>query len=257
MSLIKELNYDKLQIRIFSDRDSMGKAASHRAASILRDLLAAKETVNMIFAAAPSQNETLKYLSKEEGIEWNRVNAFHMDEYVGLSADAPQSFARYLREHIFSLVPFRSVNTINGNALSADAECERYSRLLMEHPVDIVCLGIGENGHIAFNDPWEADFSDPKTVKLVNLDPVCRQQQVNDGCFVALADVPKHAFTLTIPALTRARHLICTVPGSTKTEAVTKTALGPVSADVPATIMRQHGDAVMFCDRAAGEKLLG
>ncbi len=256
MALLKQIKTGRLGISICTDRESMGKAAAEHAAAIFKKLLNEKEYVNAVFAAAPSQNETLRFLSEEDGIEWKIVNAFHMDEYRGLPVDAPQSFGHYLKEHIFSLVPFRSVNYINGTALSADEECERYTRLLLENPVDIVCLGIGENAHIAFNDPWEADFNDPKTVKVVRLDPVCRQQQVNDGCFAAIEDVPEQAFSLTIPALTRAAHLICTVPGPTKTEAVARTAFGPISAEIPATVMRLHADAVMFCDKDAGEKLL-
>ena len=256
MKAIKQIAADRLQVNVFENRDAMGRAAAKAAGERLRALLDKKAEVNVIFAAAPSQNETLKFLALEEGIDWGRVNAFHMDEYIGLDPSAPQAFGTYLREHVFSKLPFRSVNYINGQAEDVAAECARYGGLLDENPVDMVCLGIGENGHIAFNDPWVADFDDPVPVKAVPLDPVCRQQQVNDGCFACIDDVPTHALTLTIPALTRAAHLICTVPAATKAWAVGQTVRAAISVDVPATIMRMHGDAVMFCDKDSGAELL-
>jgi len=256
MSLLKQFKADRLHVQIWKTRSSMGKAAGQAAAACLRSLLATQEQVNMIFAAAPSQKEMLDCLCTEEGIDWQRVHAFHMDEYIGLKPGAPQSFGRYLNEQLFSRVPFGSVEYINGYAEDPQAECERYSRLLEENPVDIVCLGIGENGHIAFNDPWVADFEDPVLVKVVPLDLICRQQQVNDGCFAALSEVPTHAITLTIPALANGKHLFCTVPAATKAWAVEHTLLGPVSAEIPATIMRRHEDAALFCDADSGSALL-
>lgn len=254
-SMIKQLSADSLDVRIYADRKAMGDAAGHDIAQAIRDLLRQKDEINMIFAAAPSQNETLAALIAEPAIDWTRVNAYHMDEYVGLSGDSPQSFSTYLREHIFGLVPFKSVNCIDG-AASAKEECGRYGKLLSENPVDIVCLGIGENGHIAFNDPWVADFDDPVKVKAVPLDEVCRKQQVHDGCFPTLDDVPKYALTLTIPALTAAAHMFCSVPAATKREAVTRTVNGDITIDCPATIMRKHPHAVLYCDADSGADLL-
>ena len=245
---MKSLQAGKLAVKIYDSRAEMGAAAAADVAACMRKLLETKETINMIFAAAPSQNETLKYLAREEGIDWHRVNAFHMDEYVGLSREAPQSFGYYLCEHVFSLLPFKSVNFLRGDAPDAAAECARYAELLRRFPPDVVMLGIGENGHIAFNDPWVADFDDPALVKRVPLDPVCRQQQVHDGCFACLAEVPEYALTLTVPALAGAGHLFCTVPAATKREAVTRTVTGPIGKDVPATVMRRHPDATLFCD---------
>lgn len=256
MAILKTLQAEQLRVMIMDSRDSMGQEAAKAAANCLRTLLKEKETVNMIFAAAPSQDETLLYLSKEEGIDWQRVNAFHMDEYIGLPAGAPQAFSNYLHEHIFDIVPFGNVFTLNPQAQDVEAECERYASLLRKYPTDMVCLGIGENGHIAFNDPWVADFQDPKLVKVVPLDPVCRQQQVNDGCFNTLDDVPAHAVTLTIPALTRAAHLFCTVPAKTKTWAVSQTVKAAINEQVPATVMRLHNDATLFCDPDSGAELL-
>ena len=209
----------------------------------------------MIFAAAPSQNETLGCLLSRTDIDWSRVNAFHMDEYVGLSTQAEQSFGNYLYQHVFSKAPFKSVNYLRGDAQDVQAECERYSKLLRDYPVDVVMLGIGENGHIAFNDPPVADFADPKPVKIVELDPICRMQQVHDGCFPTLEAVPKYAVTLTVPALVGAKHLICTVPAATKADAVKAMLQGPYGEICPATALRRHDSAMLFLDPDSAGKV--
>ena len=246
---MKLMHADRLEVRIYQTREEMGAAAASAAADCLRRLLSEKEEVNVVFAAAPSQNETLACLSKEEGIDWSRVNAFHMDEYVGLPKGHPARFSQYLKDHIFSLLPFRSVRLINDGNGSLEEECLSYSELLKAYPTDLVCLGIGENGHIAFNDPGVADFCDTALVKPVELDLVCRQQQVNDGCFPTLSDVPTHALTLTIPALTSAKHLICSVPAKTKAWAVRETVTSDsIDEHCPATVMRRHPSAILFCD---------
>ena len=256
MAILKQLTAGTLKVIVLDSRDHMGRIAATAAAERLRSLLAQQESVNVIFAAAPSKNETLRHLAEEPGIEWRRINAFHMDEYIGLAPDAPQTFGCYLNRHIFSRLPFGSIHYINGQAKDPQAECARYSDLLRSHPVDLVCLGIGENGHIAFNDPWVADFQDSALVKIVPLDAVCRQQQVNDGCFDTLECVPTHAITLTIPALTAARHLICTVPAASKAWAVERTVNGDISPRIPATVMRRHPDAALFCDSDSGALLM-
>jgi glucosamine-6-phosphate deaminase len=253
--MIKQLTKEKLDVKVYASRKEMGNAAGREIAETMRKLLAEREEIHMIFAAAPSQNETLAALVAEPDIDWTRVNAYHMDEYVGLSGDAPQSFSTYLREHIFGLVPFKSVNCIGG-AADAEEECARYGKLLADNPVDIVCLGIGENGHIAFNDPWVADFDDPVKVKVVPLDEVCRNQQVHDGCFPTIDDVPKYALTLTIPALTCAAHMFCSVPAATKRDAVRRTVTEEISIDCPASIMRKHPHAVLYCDPDSGADLI-
>ncbi|MBQ7044896.1 MAG: glucosamine-6-phosphate deaminase [Clostridia bacterium] len=253
---MKTITKDKLVVNIFDTRAEMGAAAGAKAAELIKEYLAKKQEVNVIFAAAPSQNETLESLIKAEGIDWSRVNAFHMDEYIGLSKDAPQGFGNFLREHIFKFLPFKSVNYIDCEAKDIDAECARYSALLKANPVDIVLLGIGENGHIAFNDPHVADFNDKAAVKAVELDDVCRQQQVNDGCFKTINDVPKYALTLTIPTLVSAQHMVCTVPAPTKAWAVAATVNEEISEKVPATIMRKHNSAIMYCDKDSGRDLL-
>lgn len=225
----------------------MGTAAARAVAECIRREAAGRNYLNMIFAAAPSQNEMLAALVRED-VDWSRINAFHMDEYIGLSPGAPQSFRHYLDEHLFSRVPFHRAYYIDGGAKDLDAECSRYSNLLTRNPPDIVCMGIGENGHIAFNDPHVADFSDPRLVKVVDLDEVCRQQQVNDGCFGSLGRVPAQALTLTIPALMSARSVFCVVPGKKKAEAVNNTLIQSVDPMFPSTILRRHARAVLFVD---------
>lgn len=251
-----ELKAGKLAVKIFKTRAEMGAAAGGDAAAKIKELIAKKGEVNMIFAAAPSQNETLEALVSSEGIDWSKVNAFHMDEYIGLSPDAPQGFGNFLKDRIFSKLPFKSVNYIYAENETAEETCARYTKLIKENPIDIVCLGIGENGHIAFNDPWVADFNDSEVIKKVELDEVCRQQQVNDGCFAKLDDVPKFALTLTVPTLYNADYLFCTVPAPTKADAVYKTVNNDINEDLPATIMRNHDNAVMYCDSDSGAKLL-
>ncbi|MHC1694938.1 MAG: glucosamine-6-phosphate deaminase [Eubacteriales bacterium] len=256
MSEIKTLDYDLLRVKIFPTREQAGLCAAKEGAAVIRSLLAEKDCISIIFAAAPSQNDTLYELTRQPDIDWTRVHAFHMDEYIGLNSAHPQSFACYLNEHIFGLLPFRELHYINGSAEDTQGECERYANLLRQYPADIVFLGIGENGHLAFNDPGVADFNDKALVKAVPLDEVCRTQQVHDGCFASLSDVPTHALTLTIPALTAAGHLFCTVPRASKAQAVYRTITGPISEDCPASIMRKHPDAVMYCDTDSGSKLL-
>lgn len=247
--------FDKLTVKKADSRAEMGKIAASDCAEVLRKLLGEKETVSMIFAAAPSQNETLDALISEPDIDWTRVTAFHMDEYVGLANDHPQSFGTYLREHIFSRLPFGKINYIRGDANDYREECTRYSALLSENPPDIVCLGIGENGHIAFNDPGVADFCDPVLVKPAELDEVCRMQQVHDGCFPGIDDVPTHALTLTVPALANAAYLFCSVPAATKAEAVLRTCHEEIAENCPATIMRRHENAILYCDPDSGRMI--
>jgi glucosamine-6-phosphate deaminase len=232
----------------------MGKAAAARVSEKINELLQAQETVNIIFAAAPSQNEFLEAL-RQMPIEWSRIRAFHMDEYIGLPADAVQGFGNFLRERLFDKKPFLSVHYIGGDASDLEKECERYAALLGRFPTDIVCMGIGENGHIAFNDPPVADFSDPYMVKVVELDPACRKQQVNDGCFSQLEQVPTHAITLTIPALMAGRFIYGIVPGRLKADAVFNTLHREIVTDYPASILRNHEHAELFLDVFSAERI--
>ncbi|HML45999.1 MAG TPA: glucosamine-6-phosphate deaminase [Clostridia bacterium] len=229
----------------------MGRAAALDTARTIRQLLEFKPTVAMVFAAAPSQDEFLEALAADPSVDFTRIIAFHMDEYVGLPEDAPQRFGNFLKDRLFGKVSFREVHYLDGNAPGA-AECARYAALLARQPIDIVCMGIGENGHIAFNDPPVADFQDPVLVKCVALDTVCRMQQVHDGCFARLDDVPTHALTLTIPALMRADRHFCMVPAATKAEAVRRTVTGPIDTACPASILRTGRQVILYTDADSG-----
>jgi glucosamine-6-phosphate deaminase len=246
--MIKELTIDNLAVRIFPDRVSMGNDAADMVCSQIDQLLHEQRFVNIIFAAAPSQNEFLAALTERADIDWQHINAFHMDEYIGLAEDHSALFSSFLRNSLFDKLPFHTVNYINGNATDMQAECDRYSDLLLKYPADIVCMGIGENGHIAFNDPHVADFHDPLKVKIVDLDTECRQQQVNDGCFRGLDEVPTHALTLTIPALMSGKYVYCIVPGKNKAKAVHHTLFNEISEQCPASILRRHPQATLFLD---------
>lgn len=254
---VREWRVDQLQVRLFSNRSALGRAAGLEIAQRLKRVLQEQNQAVVIFAAAPSQNETLDILREVEDIDWRRVVALHMDEYVGLPPSAPQLFGCYLRERIWDTVNPGSVHFLNGNTSNLADECQRYSDLLRLHPADIVCGGIGENGHLAFNDPHVADFTDTSLVKVVELDVACRRQQVHDGCFAHLRVVPTQALTLTIPAIIQARWFYCMVPGNTKTHAVKATLLDPISENVPATIIRTHPRATLFIDEDSGSELQG
>lgn len=247
------MKVDNLQISIYENRQQMGTAAAQQVADKIRDLLKEKERVNVIFAAAPSQEEFLAALRGEE-LEWQRVNAFHMDEYVALDDNAPQRFGNFLKERLFARVPFHTVYYMDGNA-PAETECKRYTGLLEQHPPDITCMGIGENTHIAFNDPYVADYNDPHRVKQIALDQASRQQQVNDGCFSTLEQVPAHALTLTVPALLQAPYVYCMVPGTNKAPAVYHTLHEAITDAHPSTFLRTHPRAVLFLDKDSAAKL--
>jgi glucosamine-6-phosphate deaminase len=253
--LKKEFTVDKLKVQIYDNRQSMGQAAADDAIAYLKELLAKQDDVWCIFAAAPSQNDVLKSLTEDKDIEWGRINAYHMDEYIGLDKDAPQGFGNFLRDHIFGLVPFKSVNYIDCTAKDPEAEAARYAKLLSENPTDVVVMGIGENGHIAFNDPPVADFNDKVLVKPVKLDEICRNQQVNDSCFAKIDDVPTHALTLTVPALVKAPNLFCIVPAPTKAWAVKETLTGSIDEHCPASILRLQDSAILYLDKDSSSLL--
>jgi glucosamine-6-phosphate deaminase len=246
---------DQLQVRIFPDRSGMGAAAASEAAQILRTTIQKNGFARIIVASAPSQDELIAGLSAAPGIDWSLVTVFHMDEYVGLPATHPASFRHYQMQYLLAQVGPAAFHGIRGEAADPETECARYSALLAEAPIDLVCMGIGENGHIAFNDPPVADFNDPRKVKVVTLDEVCRQQQVNDGCFPNFNAVPQHAITLTCPTLMSGRTLVCVVPGPRKAAAVAATLQGAVSTDCPASILRTHPSATLYLDSDSAAKI--
>lgn len=241
-------------VHVFSDSNQAWKAAGKAVEKCIEDLQETQEEIRMIFAAAPSQTGMLNYLAASSKIKWKKIVAMHMDEYIGLPIGATQFFSKYLEENLFSKVPFKEVHLIQTQG-SKELEIKRYSDLLMKAPIDIVCLGIGENGHIAFNDPPVANFKDPVLIKKVQLDQECRAQQVHDGCFESINDVPKTALTLTIPALMSGDHLFCVVLGENKSEAVKNALTGPLSEACPATILRTHPRCKFYFDAAAVSKL--
>lgn len=252
---MKAFEKDKLKVEIYDTRAEMGNAAARDIKAKIAQLLAEKREINMIFAAAPSQNEVLAALADDGQIEWNRVNAYHMDEYIGLSADAPQGFGNFLKAHIFGRAPFKSVHYIDCTAADPDKEAARYEKLLGDNPPDVVVMGIGENGHIAFNDPPVADFKDARGAKVVKLDEVCRNQQVHDGCFARLEEVPKYAITLTVPTLVSAPWLFCIVPAKTKANAVKECLTGEIGEHCPASILRLQENAVLYLDKDSASLL--
>jgi glucosamine-6-phosphate deaminase len=254
MSQVKELKADKLNVKIYGTRRDMGASAAHAVADKIKELLLKQKFVNIIFAAAPSQNEFLSSLCNQK-VQWDRVNAFHMDEYVGLDENAPQRFGQFLKERIFDKVPFHEVYYLNGSNGDIEAECERYSQLLRQYPADVVCMGIGENAHVAFNDPHDADFHDPLMVKQVTLDEASRIQQVHDGCFSRLEDVPKSAITLTVPSLLGAKSIFCIVPGDKKALAVYHSINSKVSETFPSTALREHNNAILYLDKDSAARL--
>jgi glucosamine-6-phosphate deaminase len=247
MSIIKTGSSGELEIKIYKNREELGLDAADMVAKKINELHQGQEFVNVIFAAAASQNEFLAKLITLD-VDWKRVNAFHMDEYIGLPVGAKEHFSYFLGERIFNLVPFANVFTLNGSVEDTQAECERYSALLLEHPTDITCMGIGENTHLAFNDPFVADFNENKLVKVVELQVESRQQQVNEGCFDLLNQVPEYAYTLTVPALLKAKAIYSMVPGPSKSEAVYHTLVDEISVKYPSTILRTLPNACLLLD---------
>ena len=251
---IKNLTVEKLAVSVHDTRDSMGKAAAEAAAARINAVIAEKGEANVVFAAAPSQNETLEHLLKQD-IDWTKVRGFHQDEYIGLDPAHSAGFGNFMRRTIFDLVPFKELHYLLCTPEEAEAKCVSYSELLKKSPADLIFLSFGENGHMALNDPAVADFNDPKMVKIVELDDICRQQQVNDGCFNHIDEVPKQAMTLTLSLIMSIPHAICTVPTDRKANAVYGALCGPVTTECPASILRSHNDAALFLDAPAASKL--
>jgi glucosamine-6-phosphate deaminase len=235
-----------MEVYVAESRSELGKVAARDIAVALRNGLRQKSYLRMILAAAPSQSAMLAALSQEPDIEWQRITAFHMDEYIDLPAEAPQRFGTWLEREFFDHVPLAKTHLIQPGS-DPEAACRAYASLLAEAPIDIVLLGIGTNGHLAFNDP-PADLNDPQAVRIVQLDQMCREQQVLDGCFVALDDVPRRAITLTVPTLLAGQELFCCVPGSHKSDAVKAMMEFPVSGNCPATALRRHPRCKVYLD---------
>ena len=255
---LNEFRVDSLLVRVYENRRALGEAAAQFVANVLASCQGQGGAVQAVFAAAPSQNEFLAALVTRREVDWQRLNAFHMDEYLGLSAEHPSAFRNYLKQHLFRHlpIPLHQLHLIPGESRDLCTRvCLQYEEKLRTALPDVVCAGIGENGHLAFNDPPVADFLDPAWVKTVRLDAACRAQQVNDGCFARLEDVPTHAYTLTVPALLAASTVSVVVPGPRKAEAVRATLRDAVSEACPATALRRHPGAILWLDRESAALL--
>jgi glucosamine-6-phosphate deaminase len=248
--LIRAFEADKLQVRIYENEEALGRAAADNVEQLLEAAITDRGSANLILATGTSQFSFLEALQQRD-INWSAVTVFHLDEYKGLSPRHPASFRRYLKERILDAVSPGQVYLINGDAEHLDEEIRAYEQLLINHPVDVACIGIGENGHIAFNDPPVADFNDPQLMKIVELDEACRMQQLGEGWFPSFDDVPREALTLTIPAIMKCKAISCVVPGERKALAVNNALNGPVDTSCPASILRTHLDAILFIDREA------
>jgi glucosamine-6-phosphate deaminase len=210
-----------------------------------------------IFASAPSQNEFLAALREDTRVPWDKITAFHLDEYIGVSPRHPASFRRFLTDRLFDHVPVRAFHGLDGEAADPGAECERYAALLRDEKPALAILGIGENGHLAFIDPPVCDFAEPRDVRVTDLDEPCRMQQVHEGAFATLADVPRTALSLTIPYLMRVPRAVAIVPGPAKRAAIKAALEGPVTCACPASILRRHPDATLYLDEASAAGLGG
>ena len=258
-SCTRYATYDRLVLEVHETRQALGLAAARAVAAFIRDTISARGEARVIFACAPSQDEFLSNLTDPAqtgiAVNWSAVTAFHMDDYVGLPAVHPQSFRHYLQTHFLDRASIGRFHPIEAERQDIEAMCARYESLLSERPIDLICLGIGENGHIAFNDPGVAEFDDRRLVKRVQLDHKCRQQQVNDGCFPDVDAVPQSAISLTIPVFRRARRLSIHVPGRRKADAVAAALTGEIGPDCPASILRLHPHATLYVDADAARVL--
>jgi len=253
---VKRFTLNNLKVIVHQDRAALGRAAGQEAGARIRDLLKSLDRIRIVFAAAPSQKEMLDTLAAEAGIEWQRVEALHMDEYIDLPSEAPQRFGNWLMQAFFKRVPLGAIHLIKPDPARLADSLDEYAAILREQPPDMVLLGIGENGHIAFNDPPVADFKDRRLVKDVELDEVCRQQQVNDGAFPSLEEVPRRAVTLTVPALMSGKILIASVPGAAKANAVHESLTSAIGEHCPATAFRNHADISLHLDTESAAKIM-
>jgi len=253
---IRSFCQDNLQVKIFNDTQEVGESAADFVAGKLNSVIEEKGKANLILATGASQFSFLDAL-KQKQIPWSKITVFHLDEYINLTDQHPASFRKYLKDRILDIVKPGRVFLINGDAKDMGNELDAYEQLLKDNPVDVACIGIGENGHIAFNDPPVADFNDPKWIKVVELDEACRLQQFGEGWFPTLEDVPRKAVSLTIPAIMNSRTISCVVPDERKANAVFNTLNGEISTACPASILRKHPDTVLFLDTASASLLRG
>jgi len=244
----RDFTVDALAVRVFDDVQSLALAAASDAADSIRSAIRERGDANVMLATGNSQLVFLAALVEQADVDWSRVTAFHMDEYVDLPPSDPASFQRYMREKVAATIPVKGFHYLAGDTGDAQPEADRYAALLRSHPLDLCVCGIGENGHLAFNDPPVADFDDPADVKIVALEPASRRQQVAEGHFATIDDVPTHAITVTIPALLRARRVLAIVPETRKAAAVRDALQGPISTACPASYLRRQPHATLYLD---------
>jgi glucosamine-6-phosphate deaminase len=249
---VRRFKVDELEVSIHETNDGLGKAAALEAADIIRDAIARCGRANIVLATGNSQKSFLAGLRIEPGIDWPKVSVFHLDEYLGIDPAHPASFPNFLRRHIIDHVHPGAFYPLTGSTEDAARVCREYERLLRSHPTDLYALGIGENGHLAFNDPPGVDFADPAWVKVVKLAPRSRQQQVDERHFASLSEVPEEAVTVTIPAMISASRILVMVPEARKAEAVRNTLYGPITEEVPSSILRRCPRAKLFLDLESG-----
>lgn len=244
-----------MKVRVYPNAKDVGQAAAESVAAALRELSAERDAIGVIFATGASQIATLQALTSIPDLPWEKVHGFHMDEYIGIDENHPASFRRYLHEKLTSRVSMAAFAAMDGSAEDLGKVQREYMEKLNAADPQICLLGIGENGHLAFNDPDEADFDDPEPMKVVTLDRACREQQLAEGWFPSFDDVPKQALTLTIPTLLRVPKLVASVPGKRKAASVRRTLRDPISVDCPATILRTHGDVTICLDEESASEL--
>lgn len=252
---IHEFQADALHVEVYPDSEAASRAAAAAAAKAMRELSEKQDVLQVMFATGASQLQVLRALVAEPDVPWNKVSGFHLDEYIGLDAGHPASFRRYLRDNLRAHTTMRSFLEIDGSAREPEEVCRRYAEALREAKPQLCLLGIGENGHLAFNDPDEADFEDAQAVKVVSLDRTCREQQVAEGWFGGLEETPKRAITVTLPTIMRAPQLIVTVPGRRKAQIVRRTLEEGISVQCPATILRTHPNATLYLDLDSAAEL--
>jgi glucosamine-6-phosphate deaminase len=242
-------------VLVLADADALAAAAADEAAATLRDAVSRRGTAHAMFATGNSQLRFVDALvDPSRHVPWGDVVVFHMDEYVGIGPHHPASFEGWIRRRITDRVHPRTAHYLHGTA-EPEAECDRYAALLRAHPLDLCCLGIGENGHLAFNDPGVADFDDPRDVAVVELDDACRRQQVGEGHFATEADVPRRAMTVTVPALLRAARVLAVVPEARKAVPVGHALRGPVTEACPASALQRAPHATVFLDPDSAARL--
>lgn len=254
---LRSFDVDKIQVEIYPSKLAASVAAAAKASSILNmgDIASNGRRLRIVVGTGNSQEDMVKALAQGASIYWNRVEVFHMDEYVGMPATHPASFRRWLKTRLVDAVHPVQAHYLNGDAQDLEEECRRYENILRSGPIDVCFLGFGENGHIAFNDPHVANFQDPVGVKRVRLDERCRLQQVGEGHFDNLESVPEEALTITCPLLISARYLICCVPERRKAEAVRNALEGPITPSCPASLVRTHPRAFVFLDAESASLL--